>query len=45
MGNAIHKNVSSTNANSEPTPQIVALTENDVENIKRTWKVPSASVS
>ena len=45
MGNSLHKNSSAASAeNNEPTPAIVALTEADVEIIKRTWKIPSANV-
>nr|BAO18452.1 globin [Polypedilum nubifer] len=44
MGNSLHKNSSAASAeNNEPTPAIVALTEADVEIIKRTWKIPSAN--
>ncbi|KAG5674759.1 hypothetical protein PVAND_004709 [Polypedilum vanderplanki] len=49
MGNILHKNSSTTTTSAvesneqPPTPQIVVLTENDVEIIKRTWKIPSAN--
>ena len=44
MGNNLHKSASSSE-NNEPTPAIVALTESDVEIIKRTWKIPAENVS
>jgi len=44
MGNTIHKSVS-TSENNYPTPEIATLSEADVENIQRTWKIPAAAVS
>ncbi|KAL7039743.1 hypothetical protein ACKWTF_000095 [Chironomus riparius] len=42
MGNTIHKSVS-TSENNYPTPEIATLSETDVENIQRTWKIPAAA--
>jgi hypothetical protein len=42
MGNLFNKTASSDN--DVPTPQIVALSENDIKIIKETWKIPSANV-
>ena len=44
MGNTIHKSVS-ISENNYPTPEIATLSETDVENIQRTWKIPAATVS
>lgn len=44
MGNTIHKSVT-TSENNYPTPEIATLSEADVENIQRTWKIPAAAVS
>lgn len=42
MGNSLNK---SSGDNDVPTPEIVALSENEIKIIKETWKIPNANVS
>lgn len=44
MGNHLRKNSAASSENNEQTPSIVQLNADDVEIIKRTWKIPSANV-
>lgn len=43
MGNSLNK--TSAGDNDVPTPEIVALSENEIKIIKETWKIPNANVS
>lgn len=42
MGNLFNKTSSSDN--DVPTPKIVALTEQDIKIIQKTWEIPNANV-
>jgi hypothetical protein len=42
MGNLFNKTASSDN--DVPTPEIVALSEQEIKIIKETWKIPNANV-